>query len=112
MAQAVKNLPAVGETLVGPLDWEDPLKEMASLSSILFWRIQWAEKSRRLQSMGSLRVGHDRMTENTHRIQPVRFWKRELGTGTLFFGVILLHLELIIHLWLLMPRWSWVGTSF
>lgn len=40
------------------------------------------------------------------------FWKIELGTGTLFFDMTLLHLEPIIDLLLLMPGWSWVGTSF
>ena len=59
MAQVVKNLPAVGETQVGSLAWEDALKELASHSSILAWRLQWAEKSGRLQSTGSLRVGRD-----------------------------------------------------
>ena len=44
MAQQVKNPPAMQETQntrVRPLGWEDPLEEsMASLSSILTWRIQ------------------------------------------------------------------------
>ena len=36
----VKNLPAMWETQVGSLDWEEPLeKEMATHSSILAWRI-------------------------------------------------------------------------
>ena len=36
----VKNLPAMWETQVGSLDWEEPLeKEMATHSSILTWRI-------------------------------------------------------------------------
>ena len=40
MAQLVKNLPAMQETWVRSLDWEDPLeKGMASHSSILAWRI-------------------------------------------------------------------------
>ena len=40
MAQSVKNLPAVWETWVGSLGWEDLLEEsMATLSSILAWRI-------------------------------------------------------------------------
>ena len=40
MAQLVKNLPAMQETLVGSLGWEDPLEEgMATHSSILAWRI-------------------------------------------------------------------------
>ena len=37
-----KNLPAVQETRVQSLGWEDPLeKEMATHSSILAWRIPW-----------------------------------------------------------------------
>ena len=40
MAQTVKNLPAVWETWVRFLGWEDPLEEgMATHSSILAWRI-------------------------------------------------------------------------
>ena len=60
MAQLVKNLPAVQETWVRSLGWEDPLEEeMATHSSILVWKIAWTEKPGGLQSMGSLRVGHD-----------------------------------------------------
>ena len=56
----VKNLPAVQETQVRSLGWEDPLeKEMATHSRILAWRITWTEKPGGLQSMGSQRVGHD-----------------------------------------------------
>ena len=40
MAQTVKNLPAMQETRVRSLGWEDPLeKEMATHSNILAWRI-------------------------------------------------------------------------
>ena len=53
VAQLVKNLPAVQETWVRFLGWEDPLeKEIATHSSILAWRIPWIEKPDRLQSMG------------------------------------------------------------
>ena len=49
----VKNLPAMQETQVLSLGWEDSLeKEMATHSSILAWRIQWTEGSGGLQSMG------------------------------------------------------------
>ena len=42
MAQMVKNLPAMQETQVRFLDWEDPLeKEMATHSSILAWKTPW-----------------------------------------------------------------------
>ena len=54
IAQLVKNLPAVQETWVQFLGWEDPPeKEMATHSSILAWRIPWIEESGGLQSMGS-----------------------------------------------------------
>ena len=60
MAQRVKRLPAVQETQVQSLGWEDPLeKEMATPSSILAWRIPWMEQPGRLQSTGLQRVGHD-----------------------------------------------------
>ena len=56
----VKNLPAMWETGVRSLDWEDPLeKGMATHSGILAWRIPWTEEPGGLQSMGSQGVGHD-----------------------------------------------------
>ena len=80
-ASAVKNLPAIQETWVWSLDWEDPLeKGIATHSSILAWKILWkevpggpqfahsstlawkiprSEEPGRLQSMGSLKVRHD-----------------------------------------------------
>ena len=60
VAQTVKNLPAVRETWVGSLGWDDPLEEdMATHSSILAWKIPWMEEPGRPQSMGLQRVGHD-----------------------------------------------------
>ena len=60
MAQTVKRLPTMQETLVQSLGWEDLLeKEMEIHSSILACKIPWTEESGRLQSMGSQRVGHD-----------------------------------------------------
>ena len=45
MAQRIKRLPAMWETQVQSLGWEDPLeKEMATQSSILAWRIPWTEE--------------------------------------------------------------------
>ena len=58
VAQSVKNLPAVQETWVQSLGWEDHLeKEMATHSSILAWKIPQTEEPGGLQSMGSQRVG-------------------------------------------------------
>ena len=49
----VKNPPAMQETWVPSLGWEDPLeKGMATHSSALAWRIPWTEEPGRLQSMG------------------------------------------------------------
>ena len=60
VVQMVKRLPAMQETRVQSLGWEDPLeKEMAAHSSILAWKIPWTEEPGRLSSMGSQRVGHD-----------------------------------------------------
>ena len=56
----VKHLPAVRETRVQSLGWEDPLeKEMATHSSTIAWKSSWTEEPGRLESMGSQRVGHD-----------------------------------------------------
>jgi len=59
MAQMVKNLPAMQETWVQSLGWEDPLgKGMTIHSSILAWRISWTEEPAGLQSMGSQKAGY------------------------------------------------------
>ena len=56
----VKNPPAMQETWVQPLVWEDVLeKDMSTHSSILAWEIPWTEQPGGLQSMGSQRVRHD-----------------------------------------------------
>ena len=57
-AQQVKNPPAMWETRVRSVGWEDPLKKVkANHSSILAWRIP-----RTVQSMGSQRVRHNWVT--------------------------------------------------
>ena len=53
MTQTVKNIPAVRETRLLSLCWEDPLeKGMATHSSILAWRIPWTEEPGELQFIG------------------------------------------------------------
>ena len=65
VAQMVENLPAMPETQIWSLGWEDPLeKEMATDSSILAWRIPWIEDPGGLQVLGSQRVGHDWVTRS------------------------------------------------
>ena len=60
VAQRVKNPPAVWETRVRSLGWEDPLEEgKATHSGVLAWRIPWTEEPGGLQSMGLQRAGHD-----------------------------------------------------
>ena len=59
----VKRLPAMWETRVRSLVWEEPLeKEMATHSSTLAWKIPRMEEPDRLQSMGLQIVGHDYAT--------------------------------------------------
>ena len=57
VAQTVKNLPVIQETLVQSLGREDPMqKGMSSQSSILVWRIPWTEEPSGLKSMEFQRV--------------------------------------------------------
>ena len=59
-AQTIKNLPAVQETWVRFVGWEDPLeKGMATHCSILAWKIPWTEEPNGLQSMKSERARHN-----------------------------------------------------
>ena len=60
MAQTAKNPPAMQETWVRSVGWEDPLEEgMETHSSVLAWRIPATEEPGRLQYTGSRRVRHD-----------------------------------------------------
>ena len=63
----MKRLPAVRETRVQSLGWEDPPleKEMATHSSTLAWKIPRTKEPGRLQSMGLQRVGYDWATSHT-----------------------------------------------
>ena len=57
VAQMMKNMPAMQETQVQSLSWEDLLeKGMATHSTILAWRVPWTEEPGRLHSMWSQRV--------------------------------------------------------
>ena len=60
VAQIVKNPPAMKETWVRSLGWEDPLEEgMATHSNILAWRILMDRGAWWVQFMGSQTVTHD-----------------------------------------------------
>ena len=59
IGSAVKNPPSTQETRVQSLGREDPVKGMATHSSILAWRIPWTEEPDQLQSRAFQRVIHD-----------------------------------------------------
>ena len=79
VAQRVKNPPAMRETWVWSLGWEDSLQEgMSTHSSILAWRIPWTEGPVGLQSMESdRRVRHDQATKHRFYDYPI-FLRRNL----------------------------------
>ena len=57
VAQTIKNPPAMQETQVQSLGWEDPLeKGIATHSSIFAWRIPWTEEPGGLQSMHGVAI--------------------------------------------------------
>ena len=80
VAQMVRILPAMWETRVQSLGWEDTLeKRMANHSIILAWRIPWTEEPGGLQSIGSQRVRHDWVTNtftffSCHESQRAYLW--------------------------------------
>ena len=122
MAQSVKNSPAMRETWVWPLGWEDPLeKGMATHSSILAWKISWIEEPGSLYSMGLQKVRNDWMTFTYgHRYKNIylnKLWfihtmggyqasqKSKLGPQQVVWAVPLGYLEykgvshMILYLW-------------
>ena len=83
IAQSVKNLPAMQETWVWFLAWEDPLeKGMATHFSILAWRIPWTEEPGKLWSMGLLRIGHDCATSLS--LFTFMHWRRKWQPTSVF----------------------------
>ena len=74
-AQLVKNLPAMQETRLRSLGWEDSLKKRkATHSSILAWRIPWT-----VQSIESQKVGHYWVIFTFTFFQLWRWWSKEYG---------------------------------
>ena len=99
VAQRVKNLPAMQETWVWFLGWDDALeKEMATHSGILAWKIPWTEEPGRLQYMGSQRVGHDWATNTLSPLQEPETPLSSLGTLD-FLSTCLEIDSLIVHLY-------------
>ena len=99
---AVKNLPAMQETWILSLGWEDLLeKEMATHSCLLAWEIPWTEEPGGLWSMGSQESD---TTEHTHghircmrsadvRITQVEMVMEQLDTVLVFRGIGECHRE-------------------
>ena len=68
VAQTVTNLPAMQETQVQSLSWDDPLERgMCTHSSILALEIPWTEEPGKLQSVGSHR---DLAPTHGHKFEP------------------------------------------
>ena len=84
----VKNLPAVQETQVQPLGWEDPLeKKIATHSSILAWRIAWTEEPGGLQSMGLQKeVDMTEQFNNNNAVCGALLWQPQ-GPNALVLGL-------------------------
>ena len=75
MTQMIKNMPAMQETQVQSLGWEDPLeKKVAIHSSILAWEIPWTEEPGRLQSTGWQRVRRDLETKPPRYVLSLPDW--------------------------------------
>ena len=78
----VKNLPAMWETWVLSLDWEDPLVKGTATHSILAWRLPWT-----IQPMGSQRVWHNRVIFTFTFLMPksgiVSEWSRSVVSDSL-----------------------------
>ena len=67
MAQTVKNLPAMQETRMQSLGWDNLLeKGMVTHPSILAWRIIWTEEPGSLQSMGVAKSQTQLSNQHTH----------------------------------------------
>ena len=84
VAQTVKNLPAMQETWVRSLGWEEPLEEeMATHSISLPGESPQTEKPGRLQSMGLQRVIHDLVSKQQQSLVGLGHPGKHPGRGDL-----------------------------
>ena len=99
MAQVVKNPPAVQETWIRSLGWEDALEEgMATHSSILAWRIPRTEEPGGLQCMGLQRVRDNWATKHsTAQYSIVYIISRLLYAFILCWTLRLFHVLAIVN---------------
>ena len=99
----VKNPPAMWETWVQSLGWEDPLeKGMATHFTILAWKIPQTEKPGRLQSKGSQRVRYDwQLSLSLHKdLQSIT----NLCLPQQY--ILFFHLSSLSSVFVLSPMWS------
>ena len=76
MGQMVKSLPAMLETRLLSLGWEDPLEEgMQPTPVFLPGKSPWTDEPGRLQSMGLQRLRHD--WETTHKNDRKNFCRKK-----------------------------------
>ena len=110
VAQTIKHLPAMRETRVQFLGWEDLLeKEMATHSSILAWRIPRTEEPGRLQSMGSQRVGHDWATSLTHSLTHTYICTYTCIHGYMYICTdICMYVCVCIYIYISRLYWCWI----
>ena len=89
----VKKPPAMWETWVRSLGWEDPLEEgMATHSSILAWRIPWTEEPGGLQSKGwQSRIRLSNLAQHSQDRLLVRYSRSEQSKELMSYGVELGH---------------------
>ena len=75
----VKNPPAMRETWVWSLSWENPLEESMAAHCSILARIPWKEEPDGLQPIGSQRIGHEWVTKHSraHLIFTIITYKRE-----------------------------------
>ena len=101
VAQTVKNLPAMRETRIQSLGWEDPLgKGMATHSSTLAWRIPWTGYSpcdlKESDTMERLTLSLLRLLVVSHHLPEFHFMLNVLWGSYLLIGPWLIHLERLI----------------
>ena len=87
LSKKIKNLPAIQETQVQSLCWEDPLqKEMATHAGILAWEIPWLEEPGRLQSMGFAKESDTAYGLSSNNVVPVlmREWEPACSASGIF----------------------------
>ena len=97
VAQMIKNSPAMQETQIPSLGWEDPLeKGMAAHSSILAWRIPWTEELGKLQSQGCKDSDTNEQLNNSNKLS-VRRHRPKVTRGIFFLDQVVIRGRSLAH---------------